>query len=706
MMEKGRVKTDEERETEELNVEQSEARETLNSEHETLNPKWWLISCVVITGLATFLRFYQMALKPLHHDEGVNGHFLTKLFRDGVYQYDPSNYHGPDLYYLSLAFSKIFGLNTWSVRSSVAVFGVLTVVLAFFLHRYIGKVGSLAAGLLLALSPGMVYISRYFIHEILFVFFSLSFVVAILYFIEKRKVGIFAAAWMALLLLICFLPTALSMASYVALNLTTSVGGEYLYWLWGFRAVILLVEAVLVFLVMRMLLGWSDGRPIYLMLASASLLFLFATKETAFITIGTMLIACVCVKLWEKLAATEFYKTYRFSGWATAQSAIILILGTLTFAYLENVKEFYKWFYAVFTGEGVPNQAFLFYSIIFLGFVAIFTYLIFFFDSGKVKNTVPNGRVSAFIQPNWKDFREGLGSGADLALIIVASLVVFIYIGVLFFSSFFTYPDGVKGAFEAYAIWTKTGSKDHTQNGMIAYVKWMMQIESPIIFLSVIGTLIAFVKAKHRFAMFAGLWAFGIFLAYTVIPYKTPWLAISFTLPMSIIAGYGINELVRSKDLFQRTLAGILMVISVFILSYQTYDLNFLRYDSDRMPYIYAHTERGFLDLIAEIERYAEKSEKGKEATIEVVSNDYWPMPWYLNDYKTANFHGKIVPVTTAEMVVASKSQLAELAPNYSSHYKHVGTYPLRPGVKLYLLVRGDLTDATAKEISQIPDDE
>ena len=89
----------------------------------------------------------------MHHDEGVNGHFLTILFREGVYKYDPANYHGPDLYYLSLAFSKVFGLNTWSVRSSVAIFGVLTVVLAFFLHRYIGKIGSLAAALLLAEKP-------------------------------------------------------------------------------------------------------------------------------------------------------------------------------------------------------------------------------------------------------------------------------------------------------------------------------------------------------------------------------------------------------------------------------------------------------------------------------------------------------------------------------------------------------------------------
>src|SRR5687768_10917756 len=114
----------------------------------------WFLSCALVTTVASFVRFFWLELKPLHHDEGVNGYFLTSLFRNGEYKYDPANYHGPDLYYISLAFTKIFGLNTLSIRWSVAIFGVLTVVLAFFLRRYIGKTGALFAAFFLALSPG------------------------------------------------------------------------------------------------------------------------------------------------------------------------------------------------------------------------------------------------------------------------------------------------------------------------------------------------------------------------------------------------------------------------------------------------------------------------------------------------------------------------------------------------------------------------
>src|SRR6476620_4232780 len=102
-------------------------------------PDWmWLASSALVVAAAAFMRFFWLTLKPLHHDEGVNGFFLTNLFRDGVYKYDPANYHGPTLYYIALGFVEAFGLNTDAIRSSVAIFGVLTVVLILYLRRYIG----------------------------------------------------------------------------------------------------------------------------------------------------------------------------------------------------------------------------------------------------------------------------------------------------------------------------------------------------------------------------------------------------------------------------------------------------------------------------------------------------------------------------------------------------------------------------------------
>ena len=575
----------------------------------------WLFGCVAVTALAVFLRFYWLALKPFHHDEGVNGWFLTNLYRDGVYKYDPENYHGPTLYYISLAFTKLLGgLDTVTVRWSVAVWGVLIVVLALFLKRYIGRIGALTAAAMLALSPGMVFISRYFIHEIFFVFLSLAIVVSIVFYIERKKAGPFAIGWMALLLLVAFFPTTLNIANSISAGDT-----ERLTYI---AIVVFAVEAILVAFVIRMLMVWQDGRPIYLLIASASAALFFATKETAFITLGTMLIAVFLVWLWRRLLAARL-------------------------------------------------------------------------ESGEHDLDDPD--------LNWGNFRAALGNGIDLWLAVIASSLAFIYIFVLFFSSFFTYSEGVSKAFEAYAIWTKTGSRDHTDNGLFAYLNWAMRVESPIVFLSAIGTAIAFFKARHRFAMFVGLWTLGLFLAYTIIPYKTPWLALSFLLPACIIGGYAINELACSMGSLGRIAAVVLAGASFAILGYQTYDVNFVKYDDEKVPYVYAHTRREFLDMVADIERFAEVSGKESETAVEVVSPDYWPLVWYLRDYPKAIFHGKFFDTKTAEMIVAKKGeQDAESIRRYSSNYAYYASYPLRPGVELMLLVRKDLAGPDGQEMYRI----
>jgi uncharacterized protein (TIGR03663 family) len=197
----------------------------------------WFIVAVAILFVAAVLRFYDLDLVPLHHDEGVNGNFLTRLVREGIYHYDPENYHGPTIYYFSAFIPWVFrfflgtaaqdkyGLNTITIRLVPALFGFATVWLVLLLRRHLGTIGTLAAAALIAVSPGSVYLSRYFIHETLFVFFTLSLVIAALKYYE-------------------------------------------------------------------------DGHPIYLMLAAISAALLFATKETAIISAGVLVIALTVTQLY------------------------------------------------------------------------------------------------------------------------------------------------------------------------------------------------------------------------------------------------------------------------------------------------------------------------------------------------------------------------------------------------------------------------
>jgi uncharacterized protein (TIGR03663 family) len=664
---------------------------TVDGEQETDRPdRLWLAGAGLVTTIAAFLRFFWLELKPFHHDEGVNGFFLTNLIRDGIYKYDPANYHGPTLYYIALPFAKLFGLETVPMRVSVAIFGLLTVVLVLYLRRYIGKTGSLFAALFLALSPGMVFISRYFIHEIFFVFLSLAIVLSILLFIERRSAGMGSVAWMALLLIICFIPSAFNIAKYL--------GGDSEAAVWTLRVVFLAVDAAIVYYLINVLLAWDNGRPIYLLLASASVALFFATKETAFITLGTMAIACASIWIWRKLINGEAGRK-----WSVKLALALHVPAAIAALYFrESLIDGGKWLYNTFLANPYrPAENFAAYSIVFLIVVAVVAWILFLWELKQGNNS----EISEPVDLTARNFRDALGTPTNLMIVAGAASVIFAYLIVLFFSSFFTYAEGVSKAFEAYAIWTKTGNKDHTQNGALAYLKWGMKLEAPILIMSVLGILISLLKGRHRFAMFASLWGLGLFLAYTIIPYKTPWLALSFLLPLCIAAGYAIGEMFAARDKRLRAAAAALVISGSALLAYQTYQLNFVRYDDDEMPYVYAHTRRGFLDLIKEIERYGEKSGKGKDATIEVVSPDYWPMTWYLVKHTKANFHGNLVPSTTSEMIIIKKDDQDRTATEmYSWNYKYAGVYPLRPGVNLVLLVRNDLADGDDQDMSKLPE--
>jgi hypothetical protein len=136
-----------------------------------------------------------------------------------------------------------------------------------------------------------------------------------------------------------------------------------------------------------------------------------------------------------------------------------------------------------------------------------------------------------------------------------------------------------------------------------------------------------------------------------------------------------------------------------FIPGYQTIDLNFLNYDNDNRyyVYVYAHTRRETLKLVDEINKLAQRTHQGTDTGITIVSPDYWPLPWYLRDYKRVGYHGRMTP-STEPIIVAKQDQAAEVQTTFGDRYQQVqsgfnlaGSFPLRPGVDLLLFTRREL---------------
>src|SRR3990170_9165000 len=140
---------------------------------------------ILIILLAAFLRFWQLGENPpsLTWDEaawGYNAYSLGIDGRDEFGRFLPLNYlesfgdFKPPMYaYLDVIPVKLFGLNEFATRFPSAFFGVLTVLITYFLTKRIFNVSSkleignwkleilplLAAGLL-AISPWHILLSR------------------------------------------------------------------------------------------------------------------------------------------------------------------------------------------------------------------------------------------------------------------------------------------------------------------------------------------------------------------------------------------------------------------------------------------------------------------------------------------------------------------------------------------------------------------
>ena len=181
---------------------------------------------ILVVIVAAWLRFNQIGIKPFHHDEGVNSHFLLNLANSGEYKYNPDNYHGPTLYYFALVALRVFGSNDFALRFTPAMFGVLAVLMVWSLREHLGSVGTPVAALLMALSPGLIYFSRDFIHEISFGCFSLGIVVGAWRYAESKNF-----AWLAMMatsagLLFATKETAIITAGVMIIAVLCATGWE------------------------------------------------------------------------------------------------------------------------------------------------------------------------------------------------------------------------------------------------------------------------------------------------------------------------------------------------------------------------------------------------------------------------------------------------------------------------------------------------
>ena len=266
----------------------------------------------------------------------------------------------------------------------------------------------------------------------------------------------------------------------------------------------------------------------------------------------------------------------------------------------------------------------------------------------------------------------------------IALLAAFVTAALLY-SSFGTNLAGLRDAFTVYAQAITRFGADAAPTGhekpwwyYLRIFGWyreggLVWHQAAFSTLAVAGVFVAFGR-KSRFLRGAALYTLAIVATFSCFAYKTPWHVVHFVPGMSVLAAGTLITIARLRTGWLVALAFAL--ITTATLYQQTGRAVFLRPADQRNPYAYVHSSADVLKYRALAEAAAARS---PTQPIRVISEEYWPLPWYLRGIPRVGFYPTPPEDCDGALVIVSASQADAVRAKLRGKYRE-SFLGLRPG--------------------------
>lgn len=623
--------------------------------------------------LAALLRFIGLGDKPLQHDESLHAYFALQLMHNmeqwknclgkiTCYHYDPL-LHGPFQFHIIALVYKIsqilgapdHGVNTTTVRIAAALMGTALVSFPYLLRDYLGgRLPVWLACFLLAISPGMVYFSRFAREDSYMACFTLLLVAAAGRYIRDRK-----GYWLVL----AGAAFALSYATKEATFLTAAIFGSFL--------VILLVWelGVRVAVPERFQLHIQFGKqaehyfprtmaPVALALFASICLplakWFFAFMKSLSITITS-----------DPSAAD----TYMHDLKDQTQSALPWLAGSVMLCVIVlTVRD-------VLAAKHPDRQRALIYT--------------------------PASRVDAEQQPVLSTILASSWVHWFVALAVSSFLFILLF-SVLFTNLHHGIGDGI---WQGIYYWLEQQNVARGGQPWYYYLLLISLYEQIGLVFGIVG-LLRSLRQPTRFRLFLIYWMLGNLTLYSWAGEKMPWLMIHITMPMLLLAAIGLEPLVlRCVGFFQQLVIAqngqksasrkrnrvqsaksaranarskVMMVVAVvatiFLLAVtlqNMFQVTFVHYaDGSYKMMIYVQTTNDVKTIMNKIDTLDRQKHDGRHTlSIGVMSDADWPFYWYLRDY-TDVCYGFPTGCATAnpEVIIGAGNDIIKTQEQYSAN--------------------------------------
>ena len=501
------------------------------------------------------LRLWELDGRTMHYDESLHVHYAWKLAIGDGYSHSPWM-HGPFQVHLAASIFKLFSDSDFTARLGYALFGSALVALPYFLRTYLGRIGAVVTSVLLALSPSMLYFSRFGRNEILMAFWAVALLILMWRYLNEGKNRYLYLASAVLALAFATKETSYILVSIFGAALLLLSLNEIIPWVLGRIRLSDMSGApsFLILLVTLTLPQWSALASIPLgafgvelinegvgevglpVLGEPFIIFPLVNLHWALDSLIVMAVIAI------PLRASLFTRTgRRWAKWLLPVAAVAALLYAFLAFPSGSIARDYLVSFGVLAGALVASAtlgimwrwkvwllcAGIFYSIWTLFYTSVF---------------------GLFVQPH--GYCPGEIGG--------------------FFSTLCSKLGGVyTGSWQGLGYWL--AQQEVARGGQPWYYHFV--IGSTYEFLPLLfglAAIVYYVKKGELFGTVLAFWALLNFGAYTIAAEKMPWLLVNVALPFILLAGKFIGEIidrVRWRRVLKSMPAALLVITPLLMLA-------------------------------------------------------------------------------------------------------------------------------------------
>jgi predicted membrane-bound mannosyltransferase len=566
-------------------------------------PEHALIVGIVLVG--GILRFWDLGARALHHDESLHAYYSWFLAEHNAYQHNPLMHGTFQMVVISWIF-RLLGDSDATARLLAAVCGTLAVAAPVVLLRQeLGKWGAVIASALMAVSPAMLYFSRFARNDIYVVLVTLVFVWGMWRFMENPR-------------------------------------GRYLYGAGAALALAFTMKEV-AYLLLLIFMAY-----LFLFRVLPQAKTLLRTPLRSWPPAAAFLLAITTLVLPLGAASVGLFQNALGLNLANPDPSPAIVRGPGQVQYLEGPVGA-----PISQGPGIASRVFEGVADL-LGVQLVGLSTLQDPSAGVLRLggiTLQALDIATLVTVGLFAAGAVVGLLWDRRRWLIAA-AVFWGLFIFFFTTYFTNWIGVaSGIWQSLGYWI--AQQDVARGGQPWY--YYPILLSVYEYLAVIVGLVSavyFIRVRDQFGVFLAFWAVTAFLLFTYAGEKMPWLLVHLALPFILLAARGLGLLLEAALRSRRDasapvsrtavrwgglgLAAVLLVLT----THASLRAAFTNGDMPVEMLVYTQTSHSVVDAVDDIDRLAAVTGDGQDMPITVDTMDgyAWPWYWYLRDYRQVEF--------------------------------------------------------------------